>query len=604
MVGQKISHYSVIERLGSGGMGEIYKAQDTRLNRLVAIKVLTAASAGDPDRRRRFLQEGQAASALNHPNIITIYDIVSQEGMDCMVMELVAGKTLDELIPSDGLGPSKALGYAVQMADALAAAHAAGIVHRDLKPANVMITTTGLVKILDFGLAKFSGPALDVSQTDETLPLSAPMTVEGSIMGTVSYMSPEQAEGRRVDARSDIFSFGLVLYEMLTGVKAFAESSALSTLSRILRDDPKPIAEIVSGVPVPLQQIVERAIRKDPEQRWQTMREVHAQLASIKQRIDSTIMLAPAIPAPAAKKASKTLVWAGAGVLLAGVALAVEWTIQHRPHAGAPASAPPAAGSALPTASLPASTPAAMPGAHDEVLNNQSVIDMLQAKVPPGAIMAHIRQSKTNFTMSTADMIALTKAGASPEILDIMHNPPGSGSAKSGKPSPMPAMLPDGAMLGAPPAPAPPEAPAPATPGSSAPTVAVYVPGGIPLAVTLNEDVPNNVTVGQPVHFTVAKDFRIGISLIVAKGTPVNGEIADAGAKGLIKRSKASFRVTSVDAVDGTKLAIRAAPGRRSDRIAAPIEPPGHRDKENLAPAGSEYLVYVAGDQAVKVRKP
>src|SRR5580765_5053256 len=183
MIGRTISHYQVIEKLGAGGMGEIWKAQDARLNRMVAIKVLTNASTGDSDRRRRFIQEAQAASALNHPNIITIYDITSDQESEYMVMEYVAGKTLAELIPVGGLGVAKTLQYSVQIADALRAADAAGIVHRDLKPGNVMVTDAGVVKILDFGLAKVS---VATKLTEETQTMgAAPMTVEGSILGTV-----------------------------------------------------------------------------------------------------------------------------------------------------------------------------------------------------------------------------------------------------------------------------------------------------------------------------------------------------------------------------------------------------------------------------------
>src|SRR5215831_1946661 len=171
MVGQKIGHYQVLEKLGSGGMGEIFKAQDPRLNRFVAIKSLNASGAGDPERRRRFAQEAQAASALNHPNIITIYDILSEGGTDYIVMEFVAGQTLADRIPNGGLGVAKTLQYGVQVADALRAAHAAGIVHRDLKPGNVMVTGSGLVKILDFGIAKLTGPMPTTPNTDETLPL-------------------------------------------------------------------------------------------------------------------------------------------------------------------------------------------------------------------------------------------------------------------------------------------------------------------------------------------------------------------------------------------------------------------------------------------------
>src|SRR5580658_10291640 len=217
MVDRIVLQYQILERLGAGGMGEVYKARDTRLNRFVAMKVLPEAMSADPERRRRFVHEAQAASALNHPNIVTIYDIVSDAGIQYMVMEFVNGKTLLELVPQGGLPAPQTIRYAIQMADALSAAHAAGIVHRDLKPANVMVTATGLVKLLDFGLAKIiEGTTDDLDGATATV-TAAPLTVEGTVMGTVNYMSPEQAEGRKIDTRSDIFSFGAVLYEMLTG---------------------------------------------------------------------------------------------------------------------------------------------------------------------------------------------------------------------------------------------------------------------------------------------------------------------------------------------------------------------------------------------------
>src|SRR5882757_3359003 len=285
MIGRTISHYQVLEKLGSGGMGEIYKAQDARLNRMVAIKVLSRRAAGDEERRRRFIKEAQAASSLNHPNIITIYDILSDQDSEYMVMEFVAGRTLTEMIPKGGIGVAKTLQYGVQIADALAAAHAAGIVHRDLKPGNVMITESGRVKILDFGLAKVT-IATQVSEETETIG-GAPLTMEGSIIGTVSYMSPEQAEGKRVDPRSDVFSFGVVLYEMITGAKAFLADSAVSTLTAILRDDVRPIGDFVTGIPHELQDAVARALRKDPAQRWQSMEEVHGLLAGLRQKYES-----------------------------------------------------------------------------------------------------------------------------------------------------------------------------------------------------------------------------------------------------------------------------------------------------------------------------
>src|SRR5499433_588635 len=236
MIGQTISHYEVREKLGEGGMGVVYKAFDSHLGRLVAVKVLPQDKVADAERKRRFIQEAKAASALNHPNIVTIYDIDSALGIDFIAMELVSGKTLDRLIPRHGLRLNEALNYSVQIAAALASAHKAGIVHRDLKPGNVMVNEQGLVKVLDFGLAKLTEPAA-VGEDEATHSLK-PTTEEGKIVGTVSYMSPEQAEGKKLDARSDMFSFGALLYEMVTGRRAFQGDSKLSTLTAILREEP------------------------------------------------------------------------------------------------------------------------------------------------------------------------------------------------------------------------------------------------------------------------------------------------------------------------------------------------------------------------------
>ena len=303
MVGRTVLQYQFIEKLGSGGMGDIYKAQDTRLNRFVAIKVLSGAHAGDPDRRRRFIQEAQAASALNHPNIITIHDIITEADTQFMVLEYVSGKTLVDLIPKGGLRVPQAMKYAAQMVDALNVAHTAGIIHRDLKPANVMVTDSGLVKILDFGLAKLTdrgGPLTQAGDnSDATMSMSAdsPLTVEGSILGTVSYMSPEQAQGKRVDARSDIFSFGVVLYEMLTGIRAFGGENALSTLSAILRDEARSFNEVAPDVPPQVEQLVSKCLRKDPDQRWQSMQDIRMALAALRHESESGQLYQPRIPA-------------------------------------------------------------------------------------------------------------------------------------------------------------------------------------------------------------------------------------------------------------------------------------------------------------------
>ena len=281
MIGRTIAHFEILDKLGEGGMGVVYKARDTHLDRFVALKVLPPERVADPERKRRFVQEAKAASALNHPNIITIHDITQESGIDFIVMELVPGKTLDELIPRKGMRLNRALKVAVQIAEALAAAHAAGIIHRDLKPGNVMVTEDGRVKVLDFGLAKLTETtALGEDEPTRTL---RPATEEGAILGTVAYMSPEQAQGKPVDARSDIFSFGALLYEMVSGRRAFQGDSKLATLAAILREEPKGI----EGAPRDLEKIIARCLRKDPERRWQTMPDLKIALQDLKEESDS-----------------------------------------------------------------------------------------------------------------------------------------------------------------------------------------------------------------------------------------------------------------------------------------------------------------------------
>ena len=227
--GKTLGPYVVETLLGAGGMGEVYLARDTRLQRTVAIKVLPAHLSSSAELHARFVQEAKSISSLQHPNICVVHDIGSQDGVDYMVMEYVSGQTLDKVIPPGGLPANVATRYAVQVADALARAHAAGMVHRDLKPANIMVDESGLVKVLDFGLAKLTASESSVGDGGATLSGAGTATAPGIIVGTLAYMSPEQAEGKPIDARSDIFSFGAVFYEMLTGKKAFdADSSAAS----------------------------------------------------------------------------------------------------------------------------------------------------------------------------------------------------------------------------------------------------------------------------------------------------------------------------------------------------------------------------------------
>jgi len=275
MVGEILGHYRVLEKLGEGGMGVVWKALDTRLDRLVALKTLSAETLADAERNRRFVQEARSASALNHPNIVHIYDIATENGTQFIAMEYVPGKTLDHLIGRKGLPTKQLLEYAVQITDALAKAHSAGIVHCDLKPGNIMVTESGLVKLVDFGLAKLVDPGFAAASSIHTKTLqSHPSdTAGGRMSGTLPYMSPEQAEGKKVDARTDVFSFGAVLYEMVTGHRAFRGDSPVSTLSAILKDEPNPCD---ANVPRDLQRIIARCLRKDPERRFQTMADLKA----------------------------------------------------------------------------------------------------------------------------------------------------------------------------------------------------------------------------------------------------------------------------------------------------------------------------------------
>ena len=354
MVGRTICHYEIVTKLGEGGMGVVYKVRDTHLDRVVAIKVLPPERVADTGRKQRFVQEAKAASALNHPNIITIHDIASVEvgqaswlatpgrpsgpphQIDFIVMEYVPGKTLAELIPRRGLRLAEALKYAVQIADALAAAHSKEIVHRDLKPGNVMVTPDCRVKVLDFGLAKlFETP--EVEQDEATLSMRS-TTGKGVIVGTASYMSPEQVEGKRVDARSDVFSFGVVLYEMVTGRRAFEGDSLMSTLAAVLEKDPRPVSEIAPAVPRDLEKLISRCLRKDPERRIQHMDDVRLALLELKEESESGPVGPALMPA---KKGRKRILWA-AGLLGAVAIAAGIWIgISGRQPAGAALKAVP-----------------------------------------------------------------------------------------------------------------------------------------------------------------------------------------------------------------------------------------------------------------------
>jgi len=285
--GTRLGPYEVLAPLGAGGMGEVYRAHDPRLGREVAIKILPAEALADPARRARLAQEARAASSLNHPHIVTIHEIESADGVDFIVMEYVPGQTLDGLIPKHGMRVGEALRLAIPIADALAAAHAAGIVHRDVKPANVMVTRQGVVKVLDFGLAKLRHADAAAGKDDTTVGVESKLSRPGTVAGTLAYMSPEQASGGKVDARSDVFSFGAVLYEMVTGRRPFAGGSSAEMLASLLKEQPKPPSEIGSDVPKELERIIQRCLRKEPGRRFQHMVDVKIELEEIKEDTDS-----------------------------------------------------------------------------------------------------------------------------------------------------------------------------------------------------------------------------------------------------------------------------------------------------------------------------
>ncbi len=281
LVGRTLQHYRIIAKIGEGGMGVVYRARDEHLKRDVAIKVLPPELMTDPERKKRFVQEARAASALHHPNIVTIHDVTSEGGIDFIAMELVAGKALDQKIGRKGMRLDDALKCAIQIADALATAHAAGIVHRDLKPANILVAESGHVKVLDFGLAKLTQPLNGEGIDSSSVAMS---TEEGRIMGTAAYMSPEQAQGKSVDARSDIFSFGAVLYEMSSGRRAFPGDNTASIISEILKSDPPSLN---AAIPQDFAKIISHCLRKDPGRRFQHMDDIKIALEDLRAERDS-----------------------------------------------------------------------------------------------------------------------------------------------------------------------------------------------------------------------------------------------------------------------------------------------------------------------------
>ena len=320
--GTHLGPYEITAPLGAGGMGEVYRARDTRLGRDVAIKILPADLSSDPARKQRFEREAKTISSLNHPHICVLHDVGHQDGIDYLVMECVEGETLARRLEKGALPLEQVLKFGAQIGDALDKAHRNGVVHRDLKPGNIMLTPTG-AKLLDFGLAKSAPPLADMASLTAPAALAAPITAQGTILGTIQYMSPEQIEGRELDARSDIFSFGAVLYEMLTGQRAFPGKSQLSVVSAIVEKEPAPITTAKPMTPAALDRAIRRCLAKDPEDRWQTARDLAIELKWIGESGSQS-----AAPALAGRRSpsrnSSSMAWATALVLaLAAIALGV-----------------------------------------------------------------------------------------------------------------------------------------------------------------------------------------------------------------------------------------------------------------------------------------
>ncbi len=334
--GATLGSYEIVSLLGSGGMGEVYRARDTRLGRDVAIKVLPAAFAADPDRLRRLEREARAAAALNHPNIVTVYSVEQSGALLFLTMELIDGRSLALEIPKGGLKLADLLNVAIPLADAIAAAHAKGITHRDLKPANIMIGAgahKGRVKVVDFGIAQLDDSSLPPGATT--------ITVEGRVLGTVAYMSPEQAAGAPIDTRSDLFSLGAILYEMATGQRPFTGDTSVTVLSSILKDTPPPVTAINATMPSELGRIIKHCLVKDPARRYQTAADLRNDLEELKHDLDSGSLAVSVVAAPPAARPPKTKwIVAGAAVVLAIVSAAVYRVLPPRVAAARPAAGP------------------------------------------------------------------------------------------------------------------------------------------------------------------------------------------------------------------------------------------------------------------------
>ena len=340
MVGKVLNHYRILREIGRGGMGEVYEAEDTRLHRRVALKILPASVANDPESRERFEREARAVAALNHPSIVTIHSVEESDGLLFLTMELVEGQSLADLIPAGGMPLDRLLVTGAAVADAIGAAQQRGITHRDLKPANVMVTPSGQVKVLDFGLAKLrevdaTGPS------DATALATTGLTGQGRIVGTVAYMSPEQAEGKPVDSRSDIFSLGVMLHQMATGEQPFRGDTPVSVISAILKDTPSAITELKPALPGGLARIVKRCLAKEPDRRYQTALDLRNDLEELRADLQSGELAASAVrhaPAASARPSRSRALRMAAAALVVALLGAYAWHMARGLRNAAPAA--------------------------------------------------------------------------------------------------------------------------------------------------------------------------------------------------------------------------------------------------------------------------
>ncbi len=578
--------FEVLHEIGSGGMGTVYAATHKRLKRPVALKVLR--HSGVDQERRRFLQEAQAASALNHPNIIIVYDVLSDDTSDVIVMEYVPGKTLVDAIPPGGLPLQQTIKYGLQMADALAAAHAAGIVHRDLKPANVIVSDKGRVKILDFGLAKLTPvKALEDMQTA----VLEPLTVQGAIVGTVSYMSPEQAQGLPVDGRSDIFSLGSVLYEMATGERAFPGDNSVSILTSILRDEPPKLNELSMGSWGGLERVIRQCLRKAPSERWNSMENIVQALEYLKESSavseanrtsavlppPPTLLSHPAVsPEPVGstqitKPANRAPVLVAALVAVVIAAVAGFWWFGRQP------TGPEKIAASDPTAvQPPAPSPPPSVTREQSVMTNDRILEMVKAKLSESLILSQIRNSPTQFDLSSEEVIRLVQAGVSERVIEAMRNP--KETPRQRDPNVDPSVA-----------------------------TAVKAPDGLPVILELSEDVPVDGKPEAPLALSAAADVLVDGNVVIAKGAKASGTLNRRKRKLLIIGSKVFVQFSSVAAVDGSLIKLRATQKPPSDRQDSdrPLDyrGSGNKPKNVAAPKGTPISAYVSGDQQIARKK-